>query len=90
VNRRSEIGDCSCQNIVGVKTPIEETPTGAGDCGHMNAGHVYQQYTRGGWEKGARRNFVPSVIGDSRGQGPSTPQPPKPQIPILNQGLAFR
>jgi hypothetical protein len=25
VNRRSEIGDCSCQNTVGVKTPIEDT-----------------------------------------------------------------
>jgi hypothetical protein len=26
VNQRSEIGDCSCQDIVGVKTPIEGTP----------------------------------------------------------------
>jgi hypothetical protein len=26
VNQRSEIGDCSRQDIVGVKTPMEETP----------------------------------------------------------------
>jgi hypothetical protein len=36
---------------VGVKTPIEETPTEAYDCGHMNAGHVDQQYARRGWWK---------------------------------------
>jgi hypothetical protein len=26
VNQRSEIGVCSCQDIVGIKTPIEGTP----------------------------------------------------------------
>jgi hypothetical protein len=63
---------------VGVKTPIEETPTEAYDGGHMNAGHVDQQYARRAGEKGAHRKFVPSVIGDSRGQGLSIAESPKP------------